>query len=101
MDGYQIKHFDIHSWEVVCIEEEYYRLLRCAGHKVTDAMLTDEDRDMLLDVYHYWKILYEHRFPTLEDMDLILHMLHFDVILELYCYHKIGRAYHGLRYIFD
>ena len=100
MDGYVSKYPDIQDWEIVCIGDEYYRLLTASGYSRYEAELTDEDLDRLLDVYHYWKILLDFRTPKFTDMELLLHSLHFDVIIEIFCQRKLGLR-QRLQWIFD
>lgn len=100
MDGYNNRHLDIQDWEIISIGDEYYRLLRASGHPRSDAELTDTDLDQLLDVYHYWKILLGCRYPRYADMAFVLHVLHFDVIIELFCQHKLHMK-QKLTWIFD
>lgn len=90
MDGYQCRHFDILDWEIIRIGDEYYRLLSTSGHSRSEAELTDEDLNHLLDVYHYWKILLGCSTPSYADMDFLMYSLHFDVIVELFLRRKLG-----------
>ena len=100
MDGYKTRYADIQDWEIVQIGDEYYRFVMASGNSRWGAELTDEDLDHLMDVYHYWKILMDCRFPAYEDMGLLLHSLHFDVIIELFCQRKLGMR-QQLRWMFD
>ena len=100
MDGYVRKHFDIQDWEIVSIGDEYYRFLAASGHTRSNYELTQEDLDRLLDVYHYWKILLDCGEPEYMDMDCLLHSLHFDVIIELFCRRKLGMC-QRLRWVLD
>lgn len=89
MDGYESRYLDVKDWEVVAIGDEYYRLLRASGHMPDAASLSQEDLDQLVDVYHHWKILLGCQTPGLMEMDDLLHALHFDVIIELFCHRKL------------
>ena len=92
MDGFERRYFDVEHWEIVSIGDEYYRLLRASGVKESSAPLTQTDLDQLEDVYHYWKILMGCEHPRLSDMPDLLHCLHFDVIIELFCHRKLRQA---------
>ncbi len=100
MDGYVSRHIDIQDWEIMRIGDEYYRFLTASGHPRREAELTPEDLDRLLDVYHYWKILLNCRELEYRDMYFLLHSLHFDVIIELFCQRKLGIR-QRLQWIFD
>ena len=89
MDGYESRYLDVKDWEVVEIADEYYRMLRAVGHKPDAAPLSQEDLDQLVNVYHYWKILLGCRMTRLLGMNDLLHCLHFDVIIELFCHRKL------------
>lgn len=100
MDGYVSRYIDIQDWEIVCIGDEYYRFLTTSGHPRSESELTKEDLERLLDVYHYWKILLGCEAPSYEDMGFLLHSLHFDVIIELFCQRKLGMR-QRLQWVFD
>jgi len=99
MEGYECRHLDVKDWEIVALGDEYYRMIRALGYTSSYAPLSNEDLDQLVDVYHYWKILLGHRFPRFEDMNDLLHCLHFDVIIELFCHRKLRQKL-GLDLIF-
>lgn len=100
MDRHETRYPDIQDWEIVAIGDEYYRMLRISGYGMDVAPLTNEDLDQLLDVYHYWKILLGCNNLRLVDMERILHSLHFDVIIELFCQRKL-RLRQSLSWIFE
>ena len=100
MDGYENKHFPwVHGWEITCIGDEYYRLLRLTGRNMSDALLTSIDMDQLLDAYHYWKILLGYSKPDFADRDGLMCLLHFDVAIELFLHRKL-REKQELKLIF-
>ncbi len=90
VDGFHCRYGDIADWEVVSIGEEYYRMLKAHEYSWAEGELTEEDLKQLLDVYHYWKILLDCRFPRFEDKDFLLYSLHFDLIIELFCHRKMN-----------
>ena len=100
MEGYTCKYFDIQDWEITRIGDEYARIVRAYGRDAEDAILTEDDLNRLLDVYHYWKILLGCKNVQFSDMEWLLHNLHFDVAIELFCQYKLGTG-QTLRWVFD
>ena len=89
MDGFESRYFDVQNWEITALGDEYYRMLQVSGYEMTYAPLTQEDLEQLVDVYHYWKILLGCSSARFGEMDMLLHGLHFDVIIELFCHRKL------------
>lgn len=89
MDDYENKYLDVRDWEIVAVSDEYYRMLWASGCNLNAAPLSQEDLEQLIDVYHYWKILLGCQTPKYEEMGYLLHGLHFDVIIELFCHRKL------------
>ena len=101
MDGYENPYpFDIMDWEIVCIGDEYYRMLRGSGHSMSDAPLTNADLDLLLDAYRSWKRMLDRLQPDFADRDGLMHLLHFDVGIELFMHRKL-REQQVLKWIFE
>lgn len=89
MDGYTCKYSDIQDWEIVCIGETYYGFLSGTGRSVADAPLTPYDWDRLLDAYHCWKVLLGYTEPEFQNRAGLMHLLHFDVAIELFLHRKL------------
>lgn len=59
-----------------------------------DAVLAERDLDLLVPVYyHYKKLFHFENCISDEDLEKLMHIYHFDLILELYLYQRYGHLF--------